>query len=227
MKTWTAHATTTKGSPGGRDQARPLQSKDGTWFQMMGCGGSKGAAVCRFRATDTTLSNWTFSGMLFQSNTTWSGVGGNFVNFYEVPDFYPLTSASGTTKHVLVTDPWAQGGPGGAGYHVHNVEWRSGVWSDDGSRFKVEKTACLDYVSAAAPFCCASSKPQRSCLPRRGGGTRPAPSPTGPTPAAGSCPATSALTSHTALSQSAAASPAPEVMSPAPELPGAPRSPTD
>ena len=151
MKTWTAHATTTKGSPGGRDQARPLQSKDGTWFQMMGCGGSKGAAVCRFRATDTTLSNWTFSGMLFQSNTTWSGVGGNFVNFYEVPDFYPLTSASGTTKHVLVTDPWAQGGPGGAGYHVHNVEWRSGVWSDDGSSFKVEKTACLDYVSAA-PF---------------------------------------------------------------------------
>jgi len=164
MKTWTAHATTTKGSPGGRDQARPLQSKDGTWFQMMGCGGSKGAAVCRFRATDTTLSNWTFSGMLFQSNTTWSGVGGNFVNFYEVPDFYPLTSASGTTKHVLVTDPWAQGGPGGAGYHVHNVEWRSGVWSDDGSSFKVEKTACLDYVSAAAPFCCASSKPQSSCL---------------------------------------------------------------
>ena len=26
-----------------------------------------------------------------------------------------------------VVDPWGQGGPGGAGYHVHNVEWRSGA----------------------------------------------------------------------------------------------------
>jgi len=47
------------------------------------------------------------------------------VNFYEVPDFYLLANAkTGVERHVLVVDPWAQGGPGGSGYHVHNVEWR-------------------------------------------------------------------------------------------------------
>ena len=28
------------------------------------------------------------------------------VSFYEVPDFYPLATATGVTKHVLVVDPW-------------------------------------------------------------------------------------------------------------------------
>ena len=47
------------------------------------------------------------------------------MNFYEVPDFYLLANAkTGVERHVLVVDPWAQGGPGGSGYHVHNVEWR-------------------------------------------------------------------------------------------------------
>jgi sucrose-6-phosphate hydrolase SacC (GH32 family) len=145
MQTWTAYKTTTGPNPGGRDQARPLQSADGTWYQMAGCGGSDGAAVCRFRASDLSLSNWTYDGKVYVSNSTWTGVGGNWVNFYEVPDFYPLTSSKGVTKHVLVTDPWASGGPGGAGYHVHNVEWRTGVWSADGKHFAVEKTGCLDY----------------------------------------------------------------------------------
>lgn len=62
-----------------------------------------------------------------------------------MPDFYPLTNPKGATKHVLVVDPWAQGGPGGSGYHVHNVEWRSGTWSADGSSFSIEQTGVLDY----------------------------------------------------------------------------------
>ena len=148
MKTWTAYATTTVGNPGGRDQARPLQSSDGSWFQMMGCSAKakvNGAGVCRFKALDNTLANWTYDGNIFESNSTWSVMGGNWINFYEVPDFYPLTNAKGVTKHVLVVDPWAQGGPGGAGYHVHNVEWRSGTWSADGSSFSIEQTGVLDY----------------------------------------------------------------------------------
>ena len=147
METWAVQPTTTGPNPGGRDQAKPLQSADGSWFQMAGCGDAKkGAAVCRFRATDGKLNNWTYDGAVYESNSTWAGVGGNWIDFYEVPDFFPLTNAkTGTTKHVLVVDPWGQGGPGGGGYHVHNVEWRSGVWSADGRDFTVEKTACLDY----------------------------------------------------------------------------------
>ena len=148
MRTWTAFATTTTGSPGGRDQARPLQSSDGTWYQMMGCSAThaeNGAGVCRFKANDDTLANWTFDGNLFESNATWSAMGANWISFYEVPDFFPLTNSNGVTKHVLVTDPWGNGGPGGGGYHVHNVEWRSGTWSADGSSFSVEKTGVLDY----------------------------------------------------------------------------------
>ena len=61
MKTWTAFPTATAKSPGGRDQARPLQSSDGSWFQMMGCAG---AAVCSFRANDDSLANWTYDGLL-------------------------------------------------------------------------------------------------------------------------------------------------------------------
>jgi hypothetical protein len=53
MKTWTAFATTTSNSPGGRDQARPLQSSDGTWFQVrthLTCG--------RHTPTDTETAAW-------------------------------------------------------------------------------------------------------------------------------------------------------------------------
>jgi sucrose-6-phosphate hydrolase SacC (GH32 family) len=144
MKTWTAYNTTTVGSPGGRDQARPLQSSDGTWFQMMGCSAKKkadGAGVCRFKARDDTLANWKYDGNIFESNATWSVMGGNSISFYEVPDFYPLTNSNGVTKHVLVVDPWGND----KGYHVHNVEWRSGTWSADGSSFSVEQTGVLDY----------------------------------------------------------------------------------
>jgi len=53
MKTWAVEPTVTGANPGGRDQARPLQSKDGSWFQMAGCAASKTeAAVCRFKAND-------------------------------------------------------------------------------------------------------------------------------------------------------------------------------
>ena len=107
------------------------------WLGDGGGKGPQGAAVCRFKATDVSLANWTYDGLLFQSNSTWSGVGGRFVSVYEVPDFFPLTSSKGATKHVLGTDPWAQGGPGGPGCPVHNVEWRSGTWSADGKDFAV------------------------------------------------------------------------------------------
>lgn len=73
MQTWESVNTTTMGSPGGRDQARPLQSADGSWFQMMGCGlaHAAGGAVCRFKATDNEkLSAWEFAGYLWQSNHT-------------------------------------------------------------------------------------------------------------------------------------------------------------
>ena len=77
MQTWAAIKTNTTGSPGGRDQARPLQSSDGSWFQMMGCGAQMagpgpaahvggGGSVCRFKATDTKkLSSWVFAGYLW------------------------------------------------------------------------------------------------------------------------------------------------------------------
>jgi hypothetical protein len=71
----------------------------------MGCSAKRkenGAGVCRFKARDDTLANWTYDGTIFESNTTWSVMGSNWINFYEVPDFYPLTNADGVTKHVLV-----------------------------------------------------------------------------------------------------------------------------
>ena len=75
MRTWTALPTTTKDSPGGRDQARPLQSSDGTWFQMMGCGTAAEGEVCRFKSTDPKkLSSWTYDGSLFSKNSTYLGM---------------------------------------------------------------------------------------------------------------------------------------------------------
>ena len=158
MRTWAAANTTTVGSPGGRDQARPLQSADGTWFQMMGCGqNAKDGAVCRFRATDPLrLSAWTFDGFLWQSNHT---IFGAKFDFCEVPDFYPLTTKKGgVTKHVLVVDPWGSNEwnhssavqplptpPASYDPHVHNVQWITGTWSHDGKKFEPEKLGCLDY----------------------------------------------------------------------------------
>jgi sucrose-6-phosphate hydrolase SacC (GH32 family) len=63
------------------------------------------------------------------------------VNFYEVPDFYPLSNGQ-LTKHVVVVDPWAQFGDG---YHVHNVEWHVGDWSEDGAVFTPTGTGLFDY----------------------------------------------------------------------------------
>ena len=61
---------------------------------MAGCGdANKGAAVCRFRAADGGLDNWTYDGTVYQSNATWAGVGGNWVDFYEVlPSEYDGTT---------------------------------------------------------------------------------------------------------------------------------------
>ena len=140
MKTWTAVKTATTGSPGGRDQARPLQSADGTWFQMMGAANKGAAAVASFRSTDPkTLSSWTFDGFLFTKNETNYGYP---VDFYEVPDFYPLSNTdAGVTKHVLVVDPWGAD----HGSHVHNVEWHVGDWSPDGTAFTPTSTGLFDY----------------------------------------------------------------------------------
>lgn len=76
------------------------------------------------------------------------------VEFYEVPDFYPLSTptrhhqvahekaASATTRHVLAVDPW---GVSSGGHHVHNVEWHLGDWSADGSEFNATSTGFFDY----------------------------------------------------------------------------------
>eukprot|EP01047_Picozoa_sp_COSAG01_P005344 COSAG01_NODE_181_length_22873_cov_12.951392_22_plen_514_part_00 len=166
MMTWADVKTTTTGSPGGRDQARPLQSSDGSWFQMMGCGTPCGrgpcatpnptAAVCRFKATDTLqLTSWEFDGFLFSSNRT---LLGQKVDFFEVPDFYPLTNEGGITKHILIVDPWGSNEwnsssaiqplptpPASYDPHVHNVEWIAGTWSADGAKFEAAKQGLLDF----------------------------------------------------------------------------------
>ena len=166
MRTWTAHQSSTLGSPGGRDQARPLQSDDGSWFQMMGCGAQMagptahvgGGSVCRFKATDTKkLSAWEFAGYLWQTNTT---IFGARLDFCEVPDFFPLSNGGDHHKHVLVVDPWGSNQwNGSAGHdiqplptpsasydpHVHNVQWIVGDWSTDGMDFTPGQAGCLDY----------------------------------------------------------------------------------
>lgn len=112
MRSWTARNFSVPVSikpPGAeRDMARPLQSASGDWYMMVGCGlppvGSSPlrgpAAVCRYKASDVNaLANWTFDGFLHVSNTSFFGQP---LNFYEVPDFFPLDT------HDTTVDPSAR-----------------------------------------------------------------------------------------------------------------------
>jgi sucrose-6-phosphate hydrolase SacC (GH32 family) len=149
-----------------RDTARPIQSKDGTWWQMIGCDtGGRGAiacaprvcnaAVCQFRATDTKLNRWTYQQALFTFGKT---LLGQPFSFGEVPDFFPLTSAAGKTRHVLtvcaVNKPCTSvancscakdGCMANGGWNAHNVEYVVGEWSDDGLSFKPLQRGVLDF----------------------------------------------------------------------------------
>jgi hypothetical protein len=95
-----------------RDTARPLQSEDGSWFSHVGCNNGGGqAAICQFRAQNKQLSNWTFDRQIYGYNKT---LFGRDANFGEVPDFYPMESPSGKTRHVLQTCTVRQPGIAGA-----------------------------------------------------------------------------------------------------------------
>eukprot|EP01052_Picozoa_sp_SAG31_P034523 SAG31_NODE_4047_length_3638_cov_1.867477_3_plen_286_part_00 len=140
-----------------RDQARPLQAKNGQWYSMIGCDSSMtvghSAAVCQFKAHDRALTNWTFDRPLITLDQT---LFGQPFSFGEVPDFFPLTSASGTTRHVLTicTVNHPVHCPGGWPEHgslhwhcwiVHAVEYVVGDWSHDGQSFTPLQRGVLDY----------------------------------------------------------------------------------
>jgi hypothetical protein len=162
---------------GGRDYARPLQSRSGDWFMMIGCStniynpawpipaGETGAgATCRYKAVGNTsqLSTWSFDGFLFIRNSTiFRPSDPSSALTDEVPDFFELNSSRGVSRHVLIFDPLGttpchseQGCyPEGRTTQAHNVEWRTGDWSDDGSLFAPEPGAqgTLDYGMWYAP----------------------------------------------------------------------------
>ena len=185
MRTWTAQPLVLPIPPapmrswmGWRDQARPLQSADGTWFMVIGCSEPVTAAVCRYRATDEhRLSSWRYDGLLVTSNSSFFGQP---LNMFEVPDFFPLdrppprdspllelqrhkraaqrsagdagaaaaaAAPHGQTVHVLLTDPLLQPShhPPVDGWYPHNVEWRTGDWSPNGSHYRLLKHGVMDY----------------------------------------------------------------------------------
>jgi sucrose-6-phosphate hydrolase SacC (GH32 family) len=147
-----------------RDTARPIQSRDGTWWQMIGCDtGGRGAiacaprvcnaAICQFQAEGRSLNSWEYKQALFTFDKT---LFGQPFSFGEVPDFFPMTSPSGKQRHVLtvcaVNKP-CQSTPTFScvkngfqpGWNPHNVEYVVGDWADDGSSFEPLQRGVLDY----------------------------------------------------------------------------------
>ena len=158
---------------GGRDYARPLQSQSGDWFMMIGCStnfnnpqfalnssSQMDGAVCRFKATGDVgkLDTWSFSGFQYHSNST---IFGQLSLTDEVPDFFELaTPAGGRARHVLLIDPLGTTPchekegcfPEGRTTLSHNIEWRTGAWSRDGSEFTTTGAqGALDYGMWYAP----------------------------------------------------------------------------
>ena len=135
----------------------------------------RSCAVCRYRATDEhRLSIWRYDSLLVTSNSSFFGQPLNmFQCRTSSPSIAPrrVTArcwscsviACGSTQRgrqvpplpprhrpddpVLVADPLLQPShhPPVDGWYPHNVEWRTGDWSPNGSHYRLLKHGVMDY----------------------------------------------------------------------------------